>query len=85
MNERVPIEIDMRADGSFITPPRLTFAQRLLRVALLLVVLAALAAAGFLLVGLALLLIPAVIVAGLVAWGMIRFQLWRAGGLRRPR
>ena len=79
------MQIEMRADGSFIAPPRLTFAQRALRVALLLVVLAAFAAAGFLLVGLALLLIPAALVAGLLAWGMIRFQLWRTGGLRRSR
>ena len=85
MTERVPVEIEMRADGSFVAPPRLSLAQRALRVALLVAGLAAVVAAGFLLVGIALLLIPAVLLAGVVAWGLLRFQLWRAGGSGRGR
>ena len=79
MTDRVPVEIEMRVDGSFVEPPRLTLGQRILRVALILTGLAALVAAGFLLVGLALLLIPATLAAGVVAWAMLRYQLWRAG------
>lgn len=79
MSERREIEIEMRADGSFVDPPRLTFAQRALRVVLAIAILAALVTAGFLLVGLALLLIPAALAAAAVAWGMFRYQLWRVG------
>jgi hypothetical protein len=77
MTDRVPIEIEMRADGSFVEPPRLTWGQRILRVALVIAGLAALVAAGFLLVGLALLLIPAALGAAAVAWGMLRYRMWK--------
>lgn len=77
MTDRVPIEIEMRADGSFVEPPRLTWGQRILRTALVIASLAALVAAGFLLVGLALLLIPAALAAAAVAWGMLRYRMWK--------
>jgi hypothetical protein len=79
MTERVPIEIEMRADGSFVDPPRLTLGQRILRVILIVAGLASLVAAGFLFVGLALLLIPAALGAAAVAWGMLRYRMWQLG------
>jgi len=77
MTDRVPIEIEMRTDGSFVEPPRLTIGQRVLRVALMVAALSALVAAGFLFLGLALLLIPASLGAAAVAWGVLRYRLWK--------
>ena len=79
MTERTEMQIEMRADGTFVDPPRLSFAQRALRVAIAIAILAALVTAGFLLVGLALLLIPAALAAAMVAWGIFRYQIWRLG------
>lgn len=79
MTERTEMQIEMRADGSFVDPPRPSFTQRALRVALAIAILAALITAGFLLVGLALLLIPAALAAAAVAWAMFRYQIWRLG------
>ena len=78
MTDRAPIEIEMRADGSFVEPPRLTVGQRVLRAALVIAGLGVLVAAGFLLVGLALLLIPAALAAAGIAYGTFRYQLWKA-------
>jgi hypothetical protein len=77
MTDRVPIEIEMRADGSFVEPPRLTMGQRIMRIALMVAALAALVTVGLLFVGLALLLIPAALGAAAVAWGMLRYRMWK--------
>ena len=77
MTERTPIEIEMRPDGSFVDPPRLSLGQRLLRGALIIAALAGLVVLGFLFVGLALLLIPAALTAAGVAWAAFRYQIWR--------
>jgi len=82
MNERTHIDIDMRADGSFVDPPRLTLGQRVLRAALVIAAVACLVALGFLFLGLALLVIPAALAAAAIAYASFRYQLWRAGKSR---
>lgn len=69
--------IDMDLEGHIRTPSAPPLMARVLRAALLIVALGAMLAAGLLAFGLALALIPVVIMAGLVAWGAFRFQMWR--------
>lgn len=68
----------MRLDGSFRAPPRPSFLTRVfVWGAGIAVIAAGLALAAFAL-WLALILVPVALIAGLIAWGAFRFQLWRA-------
>jgi hypothetical protein len=79
MSDRVPPELDMRADGSFRLPPRPPILTRIFIWAVVVAVIAGgLAAAAFAL-WIALILVPVALLAGLIAWLAFRFQLWRAG------
>lgn len=74
---RKPV-LDMTPDGQFVgPPPRPTWMTRLIAGAVLLAVAAGCVAVAALTFWVALALIPVAIVAGLVAWGAFRFQLWR--------
>jgi hypothetical protein len=80
MSNRVPPELEMRADGSFSLPPRPPILTRIFIWAVVIAVIAGgLAAAAFAL-WIALILIPVALLAGVIAWLAFRFQLWRAGG-----
>ena len=80
MSNRVPPELEMRADGSFSLPPRPPILTRIFIWAVVIAVIAGgLAAAAFAL-WVALILIPVALLAGVIAWLAFRFQLWRAGG-----
>jgi hypothetical protein len=79
----VAIQIDMNPDGSFRTPERpfrAPVSSKILRVAILVTVLAAAGAMALLALWLALALIPIAIGAGLVAYGLIRYRIWKSGG-----
>ncbi|WP_148360227.1 hypothetical protein [Acidisphaera rubrifaciens] len=67
----------MDLEGHIRTPSVPPLMARVLRGAIVIAVLGAMLAAGLLAFGLALALIPVVIMAGLVAWGAFRFQMWR--------
>ncbi len=69
----------MTIDGRFQGPARPSWPVRLGVAAVIVAVVAGGIAAALLALWLALILIPVAIVAGLVAWAALRFQLWRAG------
>lgn len=74
--ERAP-ELDMTLEGEFISPQPPPLANRLLLWAIIVAVMAgALCIAAFAL-WLALLILPVAVGAGVVAWGMYRYRLWR--------
>ncbi len=69
----------MTLEGEFRTPPRPTLLNRVLFWAILIAVIAgALAIAAFAL-GVALLILPVALGAAVVAWLILRYQVWRAG------
>lgn len=78
MRYRVPPQFDMLLDGRFRMPRRPTLPMRVAGVALVIAVLAGTLAIAALVLWLAVALIPIAIVAGLVAWAALRFQLWRS-------
>jgi hypothetical protein len=75
--------IDMTPDGAFVDAPRVPFTPplgtKVMGVAIVVAVLAGMAALALLALWVALHLIPIAIGAGLVAYGVFRFQAWRAG------
>ena len=73
-------QIEMTIDGDFISPPKPPLLTRILIGAVVIaVVAAALSLAAFAL-WLALAILPIAVGAAIVAWGVWRFQAWRAGG-----
>lgn len=74
--------LDMTPAGDFVEAPNAPFltpfATRALGIAIVVAVLAGLAALAFLALWIAIQLIPIAIGAGLVAYGVLRFQTWRA-------
>jgi hypothetical protein len=78
MSQRLPPQLDLLPDGRY-RPRRPPISARIFAWAVIVaVVAAALALAAFVL-WFALILIPIVLVAGLIAWLALRYQLWRAG------
>lgn len=76
--------IDMTADGAFRTPPPTPLANRILRWAIVIGVLAAGLAVAALMLWFALILIPIALGAGLIAYAAFRYRMWKAGAsLRR--
>lgn len=76
----MPPELDMRADGSFRAPQRPPIMTRIFIWAVVVAFIAGgLAAAAFAL-WLALFLVPVALLAAVIAWLALRFQLWRARG-----
>jgi hypothetical protein len=76
----VAIELEMGPDGTFRAPPPAPFSSKVLRVALVIAALATAGAFAFLALWLAMTLIPIAIGAALVAYGMFRYRVWKAGG-----
>jgi len=72
-----PPPLDMTLDGQFREPPVAPVATRVGRVALLVAALAAAGAVGLLALWFALVLIPVALGAGLIAYGVLRYQQWR--------
>ena len=76
---KTPPTLDMRLDGSFNTPPRTVPLSFKLMLGGMMV---ALAAGAIAFAALALwvlsMVLPVLIVAGLFAWGMMRFRRWQA-------
>ncbi len=67
----------MTLEGEFVAPPTAPIASRILLWAIIVAVLAgALALAAFAL-WIAMLILPVAVGAGVIAWGMYRYRLWR--------
>jgi hypothetical protein len=78
-NEKtVLVQIDMTPDGEFISPPRSSFGNQVLRVALVVAALATAGALAGLAFWLAMTLIPIAIAAGLIGYAIIRYRMWQA-------
>ena len=85
------IQIDMNPDGTFRAPPRASArggtpaSTKILRLALLVAAVAAAGAFAFLALWAAMIMIPIAVGAGLIAYGMIRFRIWKSrGSFRGP-
>ena len=72
-----PPPLDMTLDGQFREPPVAPVATRVGRIAMLVAALAAAGAVGLLALWFALVLIPVALGAGLIAYGVLRYQQWR--------
>jgi Flp pilus assembly protein TadB len=87
MAER-PRDIEMTIEGEFRDPPPPSPLNKLLFWAIIVAVVSGLLVFAAVALWLAAIILPVAIVAGLIAWGVLRFQLWRAGwrpGQPRPR
>ncbi|MDE2005658.1 MAG: hypothetical protein KGI51_03750 [Rhodospirillales bacterium] len=76
-HDRRPPMIEMRLDGEFLAPPRSTWPVRIAGAAIVVAVLAGVLALAALAFWVAIAMVPVALAAGLIAWGAIRFQLWR--------
>ncbi len=87
---RTPIQIDMNADGSFRTPPQAQFSANafsapgplsatLLRWALIVAGVATVGAVAFFVLWLALVMVPIAIGAAAIAYGVLRYRMWKSG------
>ncbi|MSO91649.1 MAG: hypothetical protein EXR01_08845 [Acetobacteraceae bacterium] len=77
MNDRLPPEIDMRPDGSFVDPPHLPWSAWIFRATALVATLAAALAGAVFLIGFALILIPVALGSALIAWAALRYRFWK--------
>jgi hypothetical protein len=77
MDQRRPPELDMTIEGEFVSPPTPPIASRILMWAVVIAIVAgALSLAAFAL-WLALLILPVALGAGIIAWAMFRYRMWR--------
>jgi len=80
-------QLDLRPDGSFTRRPTgLPWSARIGIAATLVALVAAGIAGAALAIWLILILLPVIVIAGVIAWGAFRFQLWRGrrGAQRMP-
>ena len=77
MKNRTPPELDMTIDGEFIEPPAAPIANRILLWAVIVAVVAGAMAIAALALWFALIILPVAACAGVVAYGMYRYRLWR--------
>ncbi len=71
--------IDMTPEGEFRTPPPMPWSARILRYAIVVAAIAGALAVAALALWFALMLIPVAIGAALVAYGVLRWRMWKAG------
>jgi len=76
--------LDMTLDGQFRDPRPAPLAEKLFRAAVLVAVIGGMVTVAALALWFALLLIPVVFAAGLLAYGLFRWRLWRAGRAFTP-
>jgi hypothetical protein len=85
MNTHIPPHLepplDMTLDGRFRDPPAAPVATQIGRMAMLVAVVATAGAVALLALWFALALIPIALGAGLVAYGVLRYQRWRGIGM----
>jgi hypothetical protein len=84
IRSREPETIEMTPDGRFVDPPARPIAAMVFRYAVLVGLVALGVGLAAVFAWLALMLIPVALVAGAIAWGAWRWQMWRTGkGFRR--
>jgi hypothetical protein len=71
--------LDMTPDGAFRDPPTAPWAERILRGAVMVGIIAGMLGLAALALWFALLLIPLAALAGLIGYAAWRWRLWRAG------
>ena len=79
---RMPPTIDMLPDGTFGSerrPPQMPFTTKVMVGAAVVAVLGVCLAIAALALWFVSLILPVVIIAAAVAWGMMRFRRWRSG------
>lgn len=74
------LQIDMTPDGAFRSPEPVPITSKILRVAILVAAIAGAGVIAALALWVALALIPIAIGAALVAYGIIRYRIWKSGG-----
>ncbi|HEX4367010.1 MAG TPA: hypothetical protein VH023_09285 [Rhodopila sp.] len=73
-----PPELEMTLNGEFVSPPTVPISTRILMWAVVVAVIAgALSVAAFAL-WIALIILPVAFAAGVVAWAMFRYRVWKA-------
>lgn len=75
----VSLQIDMTPDGRFAGPQPAPVSSQILRLALLVAGIAGVVAIAALALWLALTLIPIAIGAGMIAYGVLRYRMWKSG------
>ena len=79
MNTHRPPDLDMNLQGEFVEPPRPPIQSRIMLWAIVVAVLAGAFTIAAAALWLAMVLLPIAVGAGAVAYGLYRFQAWRAG------
>ena len=77
MKNRTPPDLDMTIDGEFVEPPVAPVANRILLWAMIVSVLAGALVIAALALWFAMMILPVAAGAGVVAYGMYRYRLWR--------
>ena len=77
---RTPPTLDMRPDGSFRTPPKVgvPLSFKLMMGGMLVALTAGAIAFAALAIWVFSMVLPVLVVAGLFAWGMLRFRRWQS-------
>jgi hypothetical protein len=76
-----PPPLEMTLDGQFRDPPAVPVVAQIGRLAIVVAVMATAGAVALLALWFALALIPIALGAGLVAYGVLRYQRWRGVGI----
>ena len=71
----------MTLDGEFVSPPTPSVSTRIMFWAIIVAVVGGAVVLAALALWLAMLVLPVVVAAALIGWGMMRYKLWRAGQL----
>ncbi len=76
----IPPTLDMRLDGSFRAPPRTTvpLSMKLMVGSILVAIVGGAIAFAALALWVLSMVLPVIVVAGLFAWGTMRFRRWQA-------
>jgi hypothetical protein len=77
MNQRRPPELDMTLNGEFVSPPRPPVSTRIMMWAVVVAVLAGALSVAALALWIALIILPVAVGAGVVAWAMFRYRVWK--------
>lgn len=78
MSKHRPPELDMTIDGEFVAPPTMPVSTRILVWAIVIAMIAGALSLAALALWLALIILPVAFGAGIVAWGVFRYRIWRS-------
>jgi hypothetical protein len=78
MQTRHPPELEMNLAGEFVSPPKPPVSSRIMVSAIVVAIIAGALSFAALALWIALTILPFAIAAVAVAWGMLRYRMWRA-------